>query len=191
MKSPKWSPCGWTHSFREVAECISRVDTASHGGYKLDRKRNAQVPEYMRAAGGWYEEDEAWCIVALVFPAYFPTEAVESAFKTFRHGYPAEFEQFTGTTLKEGESFGRDRELFQARHKGDLVVVSASSGRDISRGRDIPEGFVQVTAYAGGRVGYGLPEGPEHVFLVPDEDYKARGPHGFVVDPAKYQEVSA
>lgn len=185
------TPWGKSQSVRQVGEGIVRVDTAGHGGYKLDRKRNALVPEYMRAEGGWYEEDEAWCIVALVFPAFFPADAVESAFKTFRNGYPEAFEAFTGTTLKEGESFARDRQLFEARHRGDLVVTSASSGRDIFRGRDIPSGFVQVTAVVGGRVGYRLPEGPERLFLVPDEEYKGRGPHGFVVDPAKHREVSA
>ena len=54
------TPWGDAQDVIDVAEGIKWVSTASHGGYKLDRKRNAQVNEVWRQAGGWYEEDCDW-----------------------------------------------------------------------------------------------------------------------------------
>ena len=44
------------------------VSTASHGGIKLDRARNAMVPKAARCKGGWYEEDCNIAIPAAIFP---------------------------------------------------------------------------------------------------------------------------
>ena len=63
------SPWGRVQSCGMVAPGIGWVSTASHGGIKLDRKRNAEVPEYMRTAGGWYEEDCEWAIPYVVHEA--------------------------------------------------------------------------------------------------------------------------
>lgn len=63
-----WGP---SQHCKTVADGIQQVSTASHGGYKLDAIRNALVPAYMRQAGGWYEEDCDWAIVAVIFPAAF------------------------------------------------------------------------------------------------------------------------
>ena len=64
----KSSPWGRIQNAYTVADGIFLVSTAGHGGAKLDRKRNAQVPKPWRSKGGWYEEDCDWAIVALTFP---------------------------------------------------------------------------------------------------------------------------
>lgn len=50
-----YSPWGKIESKTEFAPDIVFVSTASHGGIKLDRLRNAMVPKPLRRAGGWYE----------------------------------------------------------------------------------------------------------------------------------------
>lgn len=55
---PKSSPWGAIQDKRELAPGIWQVSTAGHGGIKLSRERNAAVPAYMRAEGGWYESHD-------------------------------------------------------------------------------------------------------------------------------------
>jgi hypothetical protein len=68
---PTRSQWGAVQDAEELAPGMWQVSTASHGGIKLSRERNADVPKFMRAEGGWYEEDCQWSIVALVFPEPF------------------------------------------------------------------------------------------------------------------------
>lgn len=63
------TPWGMADSAEIVADGIGHVGTPSHGGMKLDRKRNAMVPAPLRREGGWYEEDCEWAIVEYVFRA--------------------------------------------------------------------------------------------------------------------------
>ncbi len=72
------SPWGPPQTVEVIARGIYLVETASHGGFYLDPTRNAEVPDYFKAASfnrqgerGWYEEDCDWCIPALVFPDEF------------------------------------------------------------------------------------------------------------------------
>lgn len=51
------TPWGKADSARELAPGIGLVDTPSHGGIKLNRKRQAALPLEARREGGWYEED--------------------------------------------------------------------------------------------------------------------------------------
>lgn len=53
----KQSPWGKVQSATRIAEGVVVVHTAGHGGIKLDRRRNAQIPALARRPGGWYEED--------------------------------------------------------------------------------------------------------------------------------------
>lgn len=62
------TPWGRSDYAKEYAPGIVWYGTPSHGGFKLDRERNAAVPDYMRREGGWYEEDCDWAIVATVHP---------------------------------------------------------------------------------------------------------------------------
>ena len=93
------TPWGAAQGARQVAEGVVRYDTASHGGYWLDEARQAQVvaqfPEFRTFAGGpWYEEDQDWAIVALVFPELFPPDAQEHARSTVEHSVLIEQELY-------------------------------------------------------------------------------------------------
>lgn len=64
---PKSSPWGKVDGCETIAPGFLSVSTSSHGGIKLDRARNAKVPEQWRRPGGWYEEDSDYAIPFLVF----------------------------------------------------------------------------------------------------------------------------
>ena len=51
------SPWGSVQDRWTLAEGITRVETASHGGIKLSAARLAEMPEDERTVDGWYEED--------------------------------------------------------------------------------------------------------------------------------------
>ena len=78
MLKIKQTPWGTADYVQMVKEGIYKVGTPSHGGYKLDRERNNQMPKHMRNPGGWYEEDCEWSKVALVFPEIYPEHERES-----------------------------------------------------------------------------------------------------------------
>jgi hypothetical protein len=54
------------------------------------------MPECVRRNGGWYEEDQEWALVALVFPSMFPEREQLVACTTVRDYYPDEYYQITG-----------------------------------------------------------------------------------------------
>ena len=64
------TPWGPAQSQSLVAPGITRVDTASHGGYHLSADRVRQVPVCITPFAGsrqWYEEDSDWAVVALMW----------------------------------------------------------------------------------------------------------------------------
>lgn len=61
------SPWGAIQECSELAPGIWSVSTASHGGIKLDRNRQASMPADMKRPGGWYEEDCEWCLPFCIF----------------------------------------------------------------------------------------------------------------------------
>lgn len=63
MRTP-WGP---SQTEETIVPGVIVVDTAGHGGVKLDRVRNAKVPKSCRTRGGWYEED---CEVSIVFAVH-------------------------------------------------------------------------------------------------------------------------
>lgn len=77
---PVSSPWGAVDGATQLAEGIYAVSTPSHGGVWIAPALRDQVPPVGREYGkkwahgseGWYEEDVAWAIPALVFPAAFP-----------------------------------------------------------------------------------------------------------------------
>ncbi len=66
--STPWGPSQGATFF---AEDVVFHSTAGHGGFHLSAARNAKVHPKLRVAGCWYEEDEAWAIVAISFPHLF------------------------------------------------------------------------------------------------------------------------
>jgi hypothetical protein len=179
MRTP-WGP---SQSVEQIAPGIKRVDTASHGGYKLDASANAKVPDYMREDDGWYEEDVDWSIVATVFPEHFDEAARAQAENTLRNWLPAQWETFYGRELGPGESHAKDEARFHEEHKEDWLVISAVG--DWHAG--VPKGMVLTHAARGGRTPEGRIPADVVCFLVPDDEYGARTPFGFVIDESRHE----
>ena len=71
------------------------VGTPSHGGFKLSRELNIQIPKVARDAAkysppGWYEEDCEWCIPAYYLGerAGFKPEDMKEAERVLKSYYP-------------------------------------------------------------------------------------------------------
>lgn len=185
---PKSSPWGAIQDKRELAPGIWSVSTAGHGGIKLSRERNAGIPDYMRNAGGWYEEDCEWAKVAVVYPIGFQREIkiegrptrteAEIAMDTFRNWHPDEYERFTGLKLQPGESRNRDEQVFRETTI-DSFVAAAAWG---DWAHWVPSGKVGVVARR-------ERDKEERWFLVDEALYKARK-FGFVIEPTRDTEVT-
>jgi len=185
---PKSSPWGAIQDKRELAPGIWTVSTASHGGIKLSRERNAGMPDYMRNEGGWYEEDCEWAKAAVVYPIGFQrvikiegkpdrTE-FEIAMDTLRNWHPDQYEQFTGIMLERGQSTVRDDRIFKAENETNFVV-SAAWG---DWAHWVPEGQVGVVARRDS-------DKAEKWFLVEGSLYQKRRGFFFVIDVSRDKEI--
>jgi hypothetical protein len=96
---PSLSPWGPIETLRFIAPGIYAASTPNHGGIHLSPTLNADMPDDMRSANGWYEEDSKWSFVALKYPAPFRAQtgvdprhplktAYECALECARHWYP-------------------------------------------------------------------------------------------------------
>lgn len=189
MTAGKRTPWGVADHVKEYAEGIVFYGTPSHGGFKLDRQRNAAVPDYMRRAGGWYEEDCDWAIVATVHPIAFKNDpkALEDARRSLCGWHPDEYERWYGVELQPGESRVKDERRFHVEHANDLLVLAAwGDWHD-----KVPAGMVGVVASTGGSRTAGREA--HRYFLVPQDEYndKERRRFSFIVDPTRYQEIDA
>ena len=191
------SPWGTIQDVTELAEGLWSVSTASHGGIKCSKKRNAQIPDYMRRAGGWYEEDCEWSIPFVVFEGdileFSNADATRAIIAqehraTFRAWFPDHYERRYEVTLAPGQSYIKDARAWKANHIEDLQSVSAfGSGHN-----GVPPGYVGLIVYKGGRTANGhFPSSPERYFLVLQEEYHAESPAyaSFLIDPSRHQEV--
>jgi len=184
------TPWGRSDSVTEIADGITRVTTASHGGIRLSRERNDRMPGCFRnrnneTRAGWYEEDCEWAMCALVFAEEFKQATgddgiAEEARKTVRTWFPDEYEIFSGETLRPEDSHIRGQQVFHAEHANDLVVVSAVGDWH----ENVPTGMVGVIATVGGSRRPGV---ERRQFLVPETEYQQRNRHGFVIDPDRHE----
>ncbi len=172
------TPWGMSQSATIYAEGIVFHSTAGHGGFKLDRARNAGMDPALRLSGGWYEEDAEWALVAAGYPDLFTYREQALADRALRDWYPDAWEAVHGRELSAAESFTRDRQQFARRHEKDWVVISAV------RSSDHP-GMVEALATVGGDRN----SQETRRFLVRVGEYAA-GRHGFVIVPALHQEMS-
>jgi len=165
------TPWGPSQSATVYAEGVASHSTAGHGGFKLSAERNRQVHPMLGNAGGWYEEDECWAIVAITFPHLFTALERRCAERTIKDSWPDTWEAIFGTILGPGESRTKDRRAFEAEHATDWIVVSAITSEQ-------RKGFVECIATPGGKRGPGT---EERRFLVPVDEYDI-GRFGFVID---------
>ena len=178
--NPTYTPWGKADYEKVYAEGIVFYGTPSHGGFKLDRERNAKVHPALRERDGFYEEDCAWAKVAFTFPEVFSEKDREAAIRTLKEWYPDEYETVAGVILAPGESHVKDEQLFLERHANDWIVISAIRS-------DQHPGMVECIATIGGRRGHwGKPDSTERRYLVPDAEYDRRGKFGFVIDPTHH-----
>jgi len=169
------TPWGPSQGGTVYAEGVTTHSTAGHGGFKLSAERNRKVHPMLRAAGGWYEEDECWAIVAITYPHLFTALERRHAEQTIKDSWPDAWEAIFGTILAPGESRTKDRRAFEAEHAADWIVVSTITSEQ-------QKGFVECVATPGGQRGAGT---EERRFLVPAAEY-AVGRFGFVIDPDRH-----
>jgi hypothetical protein len=175
IRSSANTPWGPSQGATVYAEGVTAHSTAGHGGFHLSADRNRKVHAMLRAANGFYEEDEAWAIVAITFPKLFTGFERRSAECTVKDSYPDAWEALTGTLLQPGESRKKDERAFFAKHADDWIVVSAITS-------DCEKGFVEVIATQGGRHGPGT---EQRRLLVSSAEYQV-GRFGFVIDPERH-----
>jgi hypothetical protein len=171
------SPWGKIQTVKTISHGIWFVSTASHGGIKLSRKRQAEMPEEFRAKGAWYEEDCQYSLVILGFSEIFRENEVEIARRTAKNYYPDEYEQWSGQSVPVEESKIKKDRVFLEQTKDKFVVSAAWA--DWQAG--VPTGMVGVLAHK-------TSTKEEKWFLVPSEEYAQRK-GCFVIQP-NHQEVS-
>lgn len=169
------TPWGPSQGGTLYAEGITSHSTASHGGFELSADLNRKVHPMLRAAGGWYEEDECWAIVAFTFPQLFTALERRHAERTIKDSWPDAWEAISGAILTQGESRRKDERAFETEHVNDWIVVSAITSEQ-------QHGFVEYIATPGGKRGVGT---EERRFLVPSLEYDI-GRFGFVIDPDRH-----
>ena len=146
---------------------IWSVMTPSHGGFVLSDERQAAMPEALRLADIYYEQDVDWSLVIVAFEAEFaalkdPLFDVERnlAHQTARHWRPIRYGKFTGQTITPSDSYVLKKiELYEAA-VGQIGVRSASG----DWADWVPQGKVGVTGQriAGcDSLGFAKYEGPE------------------------------
>lgn len=167
----KHSPWGRIEFEEKIADGIYNVSTPGHGGLKLDAARNRRVNPVWRRAGGWYEEDCEWAIVALTFPdEVFPEpESQDRAHKYGKHWFPDEYSKVTGTEVLVEESLVLHQRAFDERTKDKFVGVAAFGSWE----KSVPEGMVGVVLRHQGT-------GVEKNVLVTQDAYDKRGPGKYV-----------
>jgi hypothetical protein len=129
----------------------------------------------VRALGGWYEEDEAWAIVAITFPNLFTALERRHAERSIKDSLPDAWEAIFGAILAPGNSREKDRRAFEAEHATDWIVVAAITSEQ-------QKGFVECIATSGGQRCAGA---EERRFLVPADEYDI-GRFGFVINPDRH-----
>jgi hypothetical protein len=176
------TPWGDSQEMTTYAPGIERHSTAGHGGFWVAQECRGEMPTALRAVGGWYEEDSDWCRVALSFPGLFTRRELRFAETTLINNYPEAYEAWTGRILEPGESYRKDECRWDEGHADALVVTSATT-------YEPDRSLLAVIAAIGGYRG-GKRAGPGRHFLVPADEYAARGRFGFVIDLDRHQETS-
>lgn len=195
----KWmdSPWGRAQDSKNLIPGVGWISTAGHGGCVISPSRLALMPDYMQGEGNFrgeglfYEEDCEWAKVFVVFEAELlasgdahTVECIKEGHhtETLRNWFPTCYERFFGVTLRPGESFVKDERTFYAEHAADPIAVAAFGDWHAR----VPAGMVGVVTRVGG---HGNGGGAEQYFLVPEGEYDARGRFGFVVEPARHEEI--
>lgn len=166
------TPWGKSDYSKSYARGVMFYGTPSHGGLRLSKTKNAQMPDALRLDNGrkgegWYEEDCDCARVHVAFPNLFPT-SLEASKKSLANWNPDAYEALYGP-LKPGESHTKDQIQFVADNANNFVGRSAVGDWHA----DVPKGYVGVTVAR-------ATDGAEKTILVTEDDYAARGRFGYV-----------
>lgn len=180
-----FTPWGNAQTQETIAEGITEVTTASHGGIHLSPARNAQVHEAWRDPKGWYEEDCESYIVVATFPDLFGCVGpAGKAHETLKSWYPDQYENVFGVKLTAADSHVLKEREYAASVTDKIATCSAWGHNNNLRGRTrVPYGWVGVAARLGGRWN---PQAEQQWFLVPEAEYDIDFRFGLVVDPQRH-----
>ena len=85
------SPWGRIQNVNRMANGISWISTAGHGGFRLSKTRYEKMPPHLRACSftgnQFFEEDCSWCAVVMAFPQAFNADQILSAAMTYHKYY--------------------------------------------------------------------------------------------------------
>lgn len=171
----EYSPWGAIDHVEKIAEGIEFVSTSSHGGFHLSPERLLEMPKELSNNSPWYEEDCEYGLVICAFPDCFSKEEFDSAKQTVKDWNPNKYEAFFGEKIKEGESYLRDKEIFEEKNKEKFIVISAVQ---------FDTRMVKCIATKGGNRGTNI---EEKEFAIPNKEYEKRTPFGFVIDETKHR----
>ena len=184
MREQKRTPWGIADSKTEYGEGVTQYGTPGHGGFHLDRKRNAKVHPALRKAcgnGPWYEEDASWAAVAHSLPELFTSRERKHATDTLKRWYPHAYMAATGEKVELSESHVLRQEEHAHKHANDWQVIAASHD-------DENPGMTRVIATVGGHRSDWKTTVEEKTFLVPSSEYKV-GELSFIIDTSRHREI--
>lgn len=184
MHMGTWTPWGTSDFAEQITRGIMQYGAPGHGGFHLSPTQNAKVHPTWRQgnkqaslrAEGWYEEDVDWAIVAKTFPHLFTNDQRADAELKLKNYYPHQYMETTGETLTPAESRVLTEEHHESSHINDWLARSAWGDWHEA----VPDGQVGVLATR---------RGQQQCFLVPEDEYDARGSLPFVVDTDRHLEV--
>lgn len=173
------TPWGQADAAVVYAKGITSYTTPGHGGFKLSKTLNEVIPADARNENGWYEEDSEWAKVALFHPEAFTQFERDHAKETILQTYPDLYERVFKVAIEEGQSYERDRQIFNARHAGDFHVIAASTS-------DRFPDQVECWAKLGGRENS---DGEEMRVVISSETYGKRGRHGLAFQKGDFPTI--
>lgn len=176
-KVGNYSPWGKIDGVDTIAEGIWVFSTPGHGGVKLSRKRQNEMPAIFRKQGGWYEEDCEAALVVLGLQRYFSQEKVVQAEKSVKDWFPDQYETWSGTVIPIHESRTKTKRKFDEDNYHNFVTISAYGDWQ----KNVPINMVGVVAKQNST-------GIEKYFLVHKDEYQNRKT-SFVINLDKHQEV--
>lgn len=180
------SPWGKIQDVQDLADGVWFVSTSSHGGIKLSRKLQNEMPECLRQKTAWYEEDCEASLVMVGLQRYFHEEkwqkSINEAHQSAKNWFPDEYHAFTKQPVPVEESYVLTKRKFSEDNKNNYVTTACWGDWH----QDVPKGMVACFATIGGdRTTQGK------LFLVPEQEYATRTIGGFIIDTNKYQEIQS
>jgi hypothetical protein len=156
----------------EIAEGITEVSTASHGGILISDKRREVFdkcfPAFTPFAGGnWFEEDEDWAFPVAVFPELFSEFRVYYAVKSITTAHDKEKTEHEEDLRENCENAVEIHDAFKKEHADEWETGSMGSH---------PEGWhVWLTRIGDGKGQHKVFDGYPDKSLYTDEELNQLG----------------